>query len=469
MVALQHLVALLHFPPAAVLGLVDNAGGTLRRVGRRDALHPIPLQCLENDIDDPVSFSEECIPPFLNHMLVNAATPRMRDELRRLKLNVSEYTYFEVYSYSVDFSDKGVTFTNELLVLPQYYSIDTVIDEPYQNQSDDAPQFSVRISIGLPVVGGRHIVIKEDAPAGEVRLKGIPGSEKFSFEMDIDGWFGKTTLTRSYYRHMPPKGVEVKGILIQYHGYHETCEKWENKFNNSLLADKYGLILITACGSSYGWYSNYIKPVHGWNAGICCLKRDDIDDVNYTRIILEKENKNNLPVYGYGFSNGGMMVESLLCHKVVQMAVSVNGVLALKPGLNGTFKTCDNIYNNASFGPKPPVPRVASIHCIDDQWVPYNGSIYGKDVKRYFSSNLLPRTNRDIRRWASRFGCERKVTNTTRINKWTRLKEWKCSGKERAVSIKRFNCSYHGSAHKVIKTQDLDPADWAIKFFLGLP
>ncbi|KAF4679105.1 hypothetical protein FOZ60_015491 [Perkinsus olseni] len=104
MVALQHLIVLLYLLPAAVLGLPDNAGGTLRKVGN-GALHPIPPQCL-NGAMDPVSLSEECIPPFLNHMLVNAATPRMREELRRLKLNVSEYTYFEVYSYSVDFSDK---------------------------------------------------------------------------------------------------------------------------------------------------------------------------------------------------------------------------------------------------------------------------------------------------------------------------------------------------------------------------
>ncbi|KAF4688190.1 hypothetical protein FOZ60_002994 [Perkinsus olseni] len=414
MVALQHLIVLLYLLPAAVLGLPDNAGGTLRKVGN-GALHPIPPQCL-NGAMDPVSLSEECIPPFLNHMLVNAATPRMRDELRRLKLNVSEYTYFEVYSYSVDFSDKGVTFTDKLLVLPQNYSIDAVIDEPYQNQSDDAPQFNVRISTGLPVVRGRHIVINKDAPAGE--------------------------------------DVEVKGILVQYHGYRDTCETWENYSKTTPLADKYGLILITACGS---WY------------GVCCVKRDDIDDVNYTRIILERENKNNLPVYGYGYSNGGMMVESLLCHKVIQMAVSVNGVLALKPGLNGAFKTCDDIYNNATFGPKPPVPRVASIHCLDDEWVPYNGSIYGKKYKKYFSSDLLPRTNRDIRRWASRFGCERKVTNTTRIKPWLRLKEWKCPGEERVVSIKRKNCSFHGSAHSVVRTQYLDPAEWAIKFFLGLP
>ncbi|KAF4679102.1 hypothetical protein FOZ60_015488 [Perkinsus olseni] len=467
MVALQHLIVLLYLLPAAVLGLPDNAGGTLRKVGN-GALHPIPPQCL-NGAMDPVSLSEECIPPFLNHMLVNAATPRMREELRRLKLNVSEYTYFEVYSYSVDFSDKGVTFKNKLLVLPQNYSIDTVIDEPYQNQSDDAPQFDVRISTGLPVVGGSHIVINEDAPAGEVRLKEIPGSEKFSFKMDIGGWFGKTTLTRSYYRHIPPKDVEVKGILVQYHGYRDTCETWENYSKTTPLADKYGLILITACGSWYGWYSSYLKSASGWNAGVCCVKRDDIDDANYTRIILERENKDNLPVYGYGYSNGGMMVESLLCHKVIQMAVSVNGVLALKPGLDGTFKTCDDIYNNATFGPKPPVPRVASIHCLDDEWVPYRGSIDGKKYKKYFSSDLLPRTNRDIRRWASRFGCEKNVTTKTRIKRWLRLKEWKCPGEERVVSIKRKNCSFHGSAHRVVRTQYLDPAEWAIKFFLGLP
>ncbi|KAF4653468.1 hypothetical protein FOZ61_008953 [Perkinsus olseni] len=409
MVASQHPIVLLYFPPAAVLGLVDNAGGTLRRVGN-GALYPIPPQCL-NGAMDPVYLSEECIPPFLNHMLVNAATPRMRDELRRLKLNVSDNTYFEVHSYRVDFSDKGkagssclrCNFYEQASCFPQYYSIDAVIDEPHQNQSDDAPQFSVRISVGLPVVGGRHIVIKEDAPAGEVRLEGIPGSEKFSFEMDIDGWFGKTTLTRSYYRRFPPKDVWIKGILLQYHGYRSSCEEWEKYSNTTALADKYGLILINACGSSYGWYSRLLTSANGWNAGVCCVKREDIDDVNYTRIILERENKNNLPVYGYGYSNGGMMVESLLCHKVIQMAVSVNGVLALKPGLSGAFKACDDIYNNATFGPKPPVPRVASIHCIDDEWVPYNGSIYGKIYKKYFSSDLLPRTNRDIRRWASRF------------------------------------------------------------------
>ncbi|KAF4689248.1 hypothetical protein FOZ60_001944 [Perkinsus olseni] len=343
MVALQHLIVLLYLLPSSGSGTARQCWRNTQESRQRRS-HPIPPQCL-NGAMDPVSLSEECIPPFLNHMLVNAATPRMREELRRLKLNVSRiHLLREVYSYSVDFSDKGVTFKNKLLVLPQNYSIDTVIDEPYQNQSDDAPQFDVRISTGLPVVGGSHIVINEDAPAGEVRLKEIPGSEKFSFKNGY-WWvvwqnYSNTFLLSPH----PPKDVEVKGILVQYHGYRDTCETWENYSKTTPLADKYGLILITACGSWYGWYSSYLKSASGWNAGVCCVKRDDIDDVNYTRIILERENKDNLPVYGYGYSNGGMMVESLLCHKVIQMAVSVNGVLALKPGLDGTFKTCDDIY-----------------------------------------------------------------------------------------------------------------------------
>ncbi|KAF4713003.1 hypothetical protein FOZ63_017684 [Perkinsus olseni] len=144
----------------------------------------------------------------------------------------------------------------------------------------------------------------------------------------------------------------------------------------------------------------------GWYAGVCCVDDHRIDDVEYTKTILERENKNNLPVYGYGYR-----------------AVAVNGVLALEPGLQGSFDTCDDIYNDANFGPKSPVPRVASLHCIDDE-------------------TKFPRTNRDIRRWAGRLGCARKETTKTKLNEEMTLKEW--------------------------KTDEFDPARWAVDFFLGL-
>ncbi|KAF4703548.1 hypothetical protein FOZ63_030918 [Perkinsus olseni] len=286
---------------------------------------------------------------------------------------------------------------------------------------------------------------------------------KFSFDMKVSD---SLTITRRYYRHVP-QGVPIKGILIQYHSWMITCETWEKRVKPVPLADKYGLILIIACGSEYGWYSSVFRSISGWNAGTCCIQRKDIDDVEYTRIIIKRENKNNLPVFGYGLSNGGMMVESLLCHKVIQGAVSVSGVLALNPGLQGSFKTCDSLYNDASVGPKPPVPRVTSIHCLDDDIVPYKGSVVSPPVHSYFVETLFPRTNRDMRRWAGRFGCQKKVTRKTKIAKWTRLKEWKCPAKKRVVSIKRINCRhYHYTAHLLMKSPQFDPAEWAMKFFL---
>ncbi|KAF4710407.1 hypothetical protein FOZ62_029792, partial [Perkinsus olseni] len=196
-------------------------------------------------------------------------------------------------------------------------------------------------------------------------------------------------------------GVVIKGILIQYHAWGGTCEKWENYSMTSTFTDEHGLILITACGSNFRWYYT-----SGWYAGVCCVDDHRIDDVEYTKTILERENKNNLPVYGYGYR-----------------AVAVNGVLALEPGLQGSFDTCDDIYNDANFGPKSPVPRVASLHCIDDE-------------------TKFPRTNRDIRRWAGRLGCARKETTKTKLNEEMTLKEW--------------------------KTDEFDPARWAVDFFLGL-
>ncbi|KAF4712761.1 hypothetical protein FOZ63_009523 [Perkinsus olseni] len=414
--ASQYLLPLLCFVTTDVEAFVEGVQElSLRRV-QSNKLEPIPDDCI-NGFLDPGFNAVECLPVFMNHMVVSVATPNITEELRRQKRDVSDETYYSIELYNVTELKNGATHENQLRVLPQNYTIHTVIDEPNQNQSAGAPQLTVRVvDDDLSVVRGRGFGAHQPPLTTKMGAGGIPGSDKFSFDM---------------------KGGNIEGILIQYHGWSDTCVSWEGYSKTTAIADN--------------------------------IQRQDIDDVEYTRIILQRENKNNLPVFGYGYSNGGMMVESLLCHKVIQKAVAVNAVLALYPGLQGSFKTCDNLYNNASLGPKPPVPRVASVHCIDDEVVPYNGSVLSPPTLHYFAETLFPRTNRDIRRWAGRIGCERKNTTRTRMNKWTRLKEWKCPAEERAVSIKRSNCSYYGSPHAVVRTFDLDPADWAVKFFIDNP
>ncbi|KAF4718081.1 hypothetical protein FOZ63_019985, partial [Perkinsus olseni] len=140
----------------------------------------------------------------------------------------------------------------------------------------------VRVIDDVLVANRRRAATNTSSVPRRMQTDGIPGSEKFSFVM---------------------KDVEVKGILIQYHGWGDTCESWEAYSETTAVADENGLILITACGTNYGWFSSRLAPMHGWNAGACCLQRQDIDDVEYTKTIIERENKNNLPVYGYGYSN----------------------------------------------------------------------------------------------------------------------------------------------------------------------
>ncbi|KAF4673909.1 hypothetical protein FOL47_009940 [Perkinsus chesapeaki] len=402
------------------------------------------------------------MPPLQNQMVVVAAAQTIRQMLKNLGKDVTSITYFTVELYHVSYSDAGATYENQLRAMPQNYTVHTVIDEPKQDYSSEKPQLTVRIAEKLTeqVSSGARLGPPRDKKLIEAS---IPGSEKFTFTQKVSD---DLSLERKYYRHIPAGG-DIKGIIIQYHGWGETCEEWEEYSKMTLFADKHDLILITACGSEYGFYSNYFIHVHGWNAGVCCIQRQDIDDIDYTRTILSRENNKNLPVYGYGYSNGGMMVEALLCHKVIDMAVSVNAVLALNPGLQGALKTCDNAFLEGS---RQVAPRVASIHCLDDEIVPYNGSTpqtFLQTLASFFTVDLFPRTNRDIRRWANRVGCEKKKTHKTRINDWTRLKEWICPARERVVSIKRFNCSYQGGlAHQVVRTPDFDPAEWAVNFFM---
>ncbi|KAF4728659.1 hypothetical protein FOZ63_033433 [Perkinsus olseni] len=129
------------------------------------------------------------MPPFLNQMIVHIATPTIRDELKKLGLNVSDRGFFNVELYSV-------TVSNEI---PGGYLIYTVIVEPPHDPSALSPQFTVRTVEVLSMSPGRYLMAHEtpvrrmlqaedpgEPEEGETEPKDISGSEKFSFNVEIN-------------------------------------------------------------------------------------------------------------------------------------------------------------------------------------------------------------------------------------------------------------------------------------------
>ncbi|KAF4663531.1 hypothetical protein FOL47_005706 [Perkinsus chesapeaki] len=359
--------------------------------------------------------------------------------------------------------------------MPLDHVVHTVIDEE-ESGSGSSYRTTLRVRMARLVVEPPSVF---EAPATR-RLddEPIPG-EKISFSQ-LTKYISsglvmatRLSLTRSYYRYIP-KNVEIKGILIQFGGWKQSCEDWERKSNTSAVADKYGFILLTACGSEFGMFSTIFKTKPGFDAGACCTSRD-IDDVEYVKTILYRENSRRLPIYGYGYSNGGMMVQTLLCHKVIISGVTLNGILAIDYDPESSFAKCDEVYHDPRHYQWRSNTSMANIHCLDDERVPFDGLPPPKLKDRlnyYFGAYVfpgakLPAVDRNMIRWAERVGCEA-TTSTTNISQWTQQIEWSCPPRKRVVSIQRSNCTYHGRAHRVIKTSDLDPASWAAEFFLGI-
>ncbi|KAF4667661.1 hypothetical protein FOL47_003434 [Perkinsus chesapeaki] len=132
------------------------------------------------------------------------------------------------------------------------------------------------------------------------------------------------------------------------------------------------------------------------------------------RSIVEarREVYGNIPVYGYGFSNGGMLIEALLCEGIVQKAVSAAGVLAIGKGGDEGLNTCDQkmgdkslIYNRA----------LLSLQASVDGIVPWGGDT------NIFS---LPNKWTSFLRWGQRLGClsEDEWVSTEKVTGFWRLK-----------------------------------------------
>lgn len=119
--------------------------------------------------------------------------------------------------------------------------------------------------------------------------------------------------SRSYNMYVPssyPTDRRVP-LVIRFHGLGGSGGGEINSTGYRQIADREGFILVapTGAGGSIGG---------AWNVGPCCTSDRNIDDVAFTRAIIEQvksvANIDEKRIYATGFSMGGGMTHYLACH-----------------------------------------------------------------------------------------------------------------------------------------------------------
>lgn len=193
--------------------------------------------------------------------------------------------------------------------------------------------------------------------------------------------------------------TQAVAMLVLFHGLNDDCEHFLSATGFLPYAEKYSLVLISACGSQ-----GYLGT--GWNAGMCCgFSGDKPDDVSFAQQIVQDMRRalcvNERKVMAVGFSNGAMLAEVLACEApdVFQAVVSVGGVVELRPGNAEGLKQCTE-----KVGAKPlQRASVLMVHGTSDVMVPWAGN------------KLLgfPSVDANVNGWVTRNGCNADKVNRT--------------------------------------------------------
>ncbi|KAF4655965.1 hypothetical protein FOL47_009208 [Perkinsus chesapeaki] len=243
---------------------------------------------------------------------------------------------------------------------------------------------------------------------------------------------------RTYWIYYPTT-TSLNFVLVNLHGVAYQCEDW--KYQSRLIdyAEEYKFALFTPCGVQNAVY------LTSWNAGGCCHATSSVNDTEFIKAMIrdpEWKLPEWTPVYAVGYSNGGMMTETLMCRNVVSRAVSVAGILFMARG-SAAFDACDAVYNSTDD------KRILHIHGTEDGYVQWSGS--------WFRGN--PPVRADMARWAMRMGCTKSFNRTKLFEGRFKYLDWHCPWSRR-VSLVRVE----GGAHNFYKRRNLDVAEYAVRF-----
>jgi len=203
---------------------------------------------------------------------------------------------------------------------------------------------------------------------------------------------------RTYYVYVPMayNSSTPSPVLFAFHGLGDQCADFGPATGFQELSEELNFLYVYPCGT------DGLLGV-AWNAGTCCLDGSPIDDVMFTRLIVQDLQKNfnvdALRVYISGFSNGAFMSEILTCQApdIMSGSASVSGIVEMNPGNSGGESACDAAFQ--TFNKNVPMTH---IHGNLDFVVPWTGD------------ELLgfPPVPTDFADWATRQNCQGAPVNT---------------------------------------------------------
>ena len=249
------------------------------------------------------------------------------------------------------------------------------------------------------------------------------------------------------YRVYVPKNYTnqtPKPLVFSFHGLNDNCDNFITALGFMAYADSMGFILVAPCGS-FGLLGI------GWNAGTCCGQTSD--DISLTRNITSDIEANLCidPAHRYttGFSNGAMMSEVLACvaSDIFRAAVSVSGVVEIKPGNAAGLAACDSAYAAAGND-----VAVLNVHGTLDFLVPWTGD------------ELLgfPDIPTDMADWGKRAGCTSGPTQTFSKGTFSNQIWSGCRGNRTIELVKNVD-----GGHTWPKNKDFDTTAYAIDFMFN--
>jgi len=221
-----------------------------------------------------------------------------------------------------------------------------------------------------------------------------PGQNKFTIS--------RPEGTRTYYVWVPRAyftSSNPVSVLFGFHGLGDFCTNFALETGFIYTAETYNFLFVYPCATTGALGT-------AWNAGTCCLSPSSVDDVEFTRLIVQEMDSNfrvnkNL-IFTSGFSNGAMFSEILLCEAadIFAAAASISGVVELEPGNDQGLAKCDTDFSQHNRS-----VSLFHVHGNVDFLVPWGGdALLG-----------FPPIPTNFARWGSRIGCQGNPTNA-----WTK-------------------------------------------------